>query len=619
MSEQPVFSGSDEQRSLAEQVFQIMTAQGRFFAVDAPIRQTLGNLADFFAGQRKASPAEVAEAIDAALRENQSVFAREEQGGDVIYVISRLGTYRPRQEDNSHMFKRRLYEPEQPLPVDDISVVVTTTRPALTTVEPVFISDYWQQQAGLVSAPAAEEAEVAAPAAPVAPEPVAPEPAAPVAEEADAAPEAEDIVEVAPAGLLNTMLTLPNGVQIDLRRTTADLMGQYGPTLVAQLRARLESDPLRRIVLFGNDAFPEAVVNSFGKNDLRRIRDYLTETGEPLLDTQIIADVFYHNPRQNDYETFRFALNYRLHREKDFEFVGVEGARLWSAKGLPAIGTKRLKASEMGQITGYLEEGFDDSLAEQSVDSIRQTGTLSHILTFFEWEYGVLPFTRAMAALLPTPLLSDQRTAVLRFESPQHYSSMLTELRYPTGNRGGWIQGLEEFFREHLVPGALITLGRTAEPHIFTLTYEEQPEAEDRLLVLDEKKNKFTFTNVTYYAAVDNDMLVNQQQYGRLRNLKSLPMSERRKAEQVLEHVFETVGDQTGTRSAPRYYATTDDLYVALNVLRPASRDYLLRLLRDGEYFAADETAPGAWYYTPPPVERDEDDEGEDFYDEDDE
>ena len=73
-----------------------------------------------------------------------------------------------------------------------------------------------------------------------------------------------------------------------------------------------------------------------------------------------------------------------------------------------------VKASEMGQLAGYLEEGFDDSLAEQSADSIRKSGTLSHILTFFEWEYGVLPYSKAIAALLPNALLSDQRSAVLR-------------------------------------------------------------------------------------------------------------------------------------------------------------------------------------------------------------
>jgi hypothetical protein len=280
------------------------------------------------------------------------------------------------------------------------------------------------------------------------------------------------------------------------------------------------------------------------------------------------------------------------------------------------IGGKRLKASDMGQIAAYLEEDFDDSLADQSADAIRKDGSLSHILTFFEWEYGVLPFTKALAALLPAPLLTDQRTAVLRFESPQHYTAALVELRYPTGNRGGWLQGLEEFFHERLVPGAMIAIARTEEPHIFTITYEEQAEAEERLLVLDEKKNKFAFANVPYYSAVDSDMLINQQQYGRLRNLKSLPMNERRKADQVLEHVFETVGEPVGTRSEPRYFSTADDLYVALNVLRPASRSYLDHLLKEGEFFEADAGTPGAWYYTPEPEVREED-EDDDYADDD--
>jgi hypothetical protein len=621
----PAFAGSAEQKALAEQVFQIMKTQGSFYASDAPIRQTLGNLADFFATQRKADREKVAQEIDTALRANGAVFGREERDGDVMYVVSRLGSYRPRQDDNKHMFRQRLYEPDNPLPVDDISVVVTTTRPALTTVEPVFISDYWQQQAGLTPITphldeAEEEPEVVEAAPVVAEEEPEVVEAAPVVaeEEPEVVEAAPTVEERAAQATLNTMITLPNGVQIDLRRPVADLIAQYGPTLIAQFRQAVENDPLRRIVTFGNDAYPEAAVDNFGKNDLRRIRDYLVETGEPMLDNQIIADIFYHNPRQADYETFRFALDYRLSREKDFEFVGVEGARLWSTKGMPTIGTKRVKASEMGQITGYLEEGFDDSLAEQSAEAIRKSGTLSHILTFFEWEYGILPYTKALAALLPTPLLSDQRTATLRFESPQHYSSTLVELRYPTGNRGGWLQGLEDFFHEHLVAGALITLSRTAEPHIFTLTYEEQEATQERLLTLDEKKNKFAFANVTYYSAVDADMLINQQQFGRLRNLKSLPMNERRKADVTLEHVFETVGAPVGTRSEPRYQATAGELFVGLNVLRPASRDYLNHLLNDGDLF--ENSGSDTWAYSPPPVEVDEqEDEDEGYYDDDEE
>lgn len=615
------FKGSAAQQSLAEQVYRIMTTQGALFAIDAPIRQTLNNLADFFAAQQKADRAAMATQIDAAVRENSAVFSREENDGEVLYVTSRAGAYRPRVDDASHMFKRRLYEPENPLPIDDISVVVTTTRPALTTVEPVFISDYWQRQVGILP-PEGEEAEVSLidvdETAEVPVDETLEVEAAPaeVAAPAETMPAETVAPTPAVATATSTMMSLPNGVQIDLRRPVADLFAQYGNTLVAQLRAALENDPLRRLVSFGNDVFPEAGVANFGKNDLRRIRDYIQqERQQPLLDTEIIADLFYHNPRQPDYEAFRFALNYRLNREKDFEFVGVEGARLWSAKGLPSVGSKRVKASDMGQITGYIEEGFDDSLQDQPADSIRKTGQLSHILTFFEWEYGVLPFTRAMAALLPGALLPDQRTAVLRFDSPQRYTSSLVELRYPTGNRGGWLSGLEEFFHENLVPGALITISRTDEPQVFAITYEEQAETTDRLLVLDEKKNKFAFANVSYFVTVDEGQLVNQQRYGRLRNLKSLPMNERRKSEDVLEHVFETIGEPVGTRAEPRYMASTDDLLVAINVLRPTSLSYLDHLLKEGERFEPKDDAPGTWFFTPEVVEQDDEDEDEDYDD----
>ncbi len=609
--DRPTFTGNEEQQALAEEIYQLMAAQGRLFAFDAPIRQTLQNLADFYARQRQMDPAEAARLIDEALRVNDQVFMRQETNGDVVFITSRRGRYIPPQVDTIHTFKQRLYEPENPLPTDDISVVVTTTRPALTTVEPVFISEYWQQQAGLT--PIVVEPTVVTPVEPVVAAPEAAEPVdvnEPVEEERQVAPPAE------PAQV-NTVIVLPNGLQIDLRRSVEELMAHHDATLMSQLRTAIENDPLRRLVLFGNQAFPEAALVSFGKNDLRRISDYIREVGEPLLDSQIIADIFYHNPRQSDYEVFRFALNYRLSREKDFEFVGVEGARLWSVRNLPAIGTKRVKASEMGQLAGYIEEGFDDSLAEQSVESIRKSGQVSHVLTFFEWEYGILPLTRALTALLPQPLLADQRSAVLRFELPQHYVSTLVELRYPTGNRGGWLQGLEALFHDYLVPGALITLMRTDDPRTFAITYEEQEEMQDRLLVLDESKKtpKFTFANMSYACVVDTDMLVNQQQYGRLRNLKAFPMNERRKADLMLEHVFEIIGAPVGTRTEPKYAASFETLFVALNVLRPASREYLTHLLTEGDDFTPDEQRPGWWFYTPPPSPEEEEDQNEEDFD----
>jgi hypothetical protein len=681
-------SGIDDQQMLAEEVYQLMVTQGAMFATGAPIRQTLTNLADYLAGKYKRDAATMAAAIDAAISGDDRFTREPLADGQIQIVTARKGTYIPVDNRDTHTFKHRLHEPENPLPIDDISVVVSTSRPAITTVEPVFISDYWQIQAGMVTSgaaesmepvadiadepvesdvaeveiaaepvvaepaaeapvvaepaaeapvvvePAAEEPVVAEPAAeepvvaePAAEAPVVAEPAAeapvvaePAAEEPVVAePAAEAPVVVTPVTptkprSVNTIVSISDTTSIDLSQPVDSILAEHGAVLAGILGESLEADPLKRVVSFGDSYYPEAGLISLGKNDLRRIRDYIIERGEPLLDTEIIADLYYHNPRQSDYEGFRFALNYRLHREKDFEFVGVVGANLWSCKGLPAIGTKRVKAAEMGQLTSYLVEGLDDSLNDQPIETIQAEGSVTRLLTFFEWEYGILPIDAALAALLPTPMLADQRSTVLHFESPQHYTSTLVEVRYATGNRGGWVQGLEEFFREHLVPGAMMTISRTNDNSIFEITYEEAGEISERVLTLDEKKNRFSFANLTFFCAVDDDQVLSQNQYGRLKNLKSLPMGERRKAEYILEYTSEVLGEAIGTRSEPQYRVNFDQLYVAYNVLRPGSRPLLQALLDGNELFEFEDDAH--LIYTPPPRNVDTDEEEEDEEDE---
>lgn len=125
------------------------------------------------------------------------------------------------------------------------------------------------------------------------------------------------------------------------------------------------------------------------------------------------------------------------------------------------------------------------------------------------------------------------------------------EVRYPTGNRGGWLQGLEEFFQEYLVAGALFTIARTDVPNVFTIQYDEAGEVSERLLTLDEKKNKFGFTEISYFCMVDETRLLAQNVYGKFRNLKALPMNDRRKGDVVLRHVFEVLGENLARGQNP--------------------------------------------------------------------
>jgi hypothetical protein len=592
-TQQLEFAGSAEEQALARRIFEVMVGQGSLHARDALIRQSIDNLAAFFAQQDQTTAEQIKPRIEAALAANSAIFAREERNETTFVVTSRRGASTARPGDQRHTFAQRLYEPVRPLPVEDINNIVTTVRPPLTTVEPVQISNYWRTLAGQT---VSDEQLVV----PQVEEPVEQAAAAPPVEQELAAPVQEVPVEAAPApakrpAISNTAIVLSDGTVVDLKGSVPSLMEQFGETLKAEVAAAFSEDPLRRVLSFGNTYYVSDALPNFGKNDLRRIRDYIVEQGEPVTDVAVLSDVYRERPGTNSFEVFRFGLNYRLSREKDFEFVGTEGQQLWSAKGLPAIGSKRVKASDLGQFYAYQIDGYDDSEAVTE-------GALSHYLSVFEWEYGVLPLNRAFASIMPAALLPEQRTVALRIEAPQHYSTYSAELRFATPTRGGWIWGLEDFFHEYLVPGTLLTLTPTEDPTSFTIAYEEIGGVEEKLLHFEEKRNRFVFMPVTYYAAVDEDLLPSQRRHGKLRNLKALPMNDRKKAEQVIEHVFEVVGEQLGSKEEPMYWIQFNDLHLAVNVLRPISRPYLEHLLSENSAYYADEATVGAYYYKPAPV-----------------
>ena len=483
------------------------------------------------------------------------------------------------------MFATRLYEPSKQLPVDDINNIVTTVRPPLTTVEPVQVSNFWRNLVG--QPPLAGETEVLSPAQTEADT----EAEAPV--EVVVPVEAPAVVQPAAPTTPRTSVTLADGTTLDLQLPVETLIAQYGAQIKAALTKSFDDDPERRVAGFGETYYNANALPTFGKNDLRRIQNYIVERGEPTFDTEIMSDLYHERPGSSSFEIFRFGLNQRLSRDKDFEFVGSDRYNLWLAKGSPSVGSIRIKPSDLGQMYSYLVEGFDAT--EPAAD-----GVVSHYLTPFEWEYGILPLNNAFASIFPRTVLDEQRGAVVLIDVQQQGVQAYAETRIPVGNRGGWIWGsLEELFHEFVVPGTLLTFSRSDQPNVINLSYEEIEGVEDKLLQLEEKRNRFVFAPVTYTSAVDEDLLPNQKRYGKLRNLKVMPWAERRRPETVISHVFETLGEQLGTKEEPMYWIHFNELLLGVNVLRPASSDYLLNLLARDASFYADEATVGAHYYKP--------------------
>ena len=513
-----------------------------------------------------------------------------------------------------------------PPPYTSPPQVLPPVRPPIATVPTAFappfgpvteeppVEEVLPAPVEVPAAPAAVEAAGEAPPAPVEEAPVAS--AAPVEEivveaavEAPTAapvPEAAPVVPIAPVvpppppapvRPIEYTLNTPNGPQtIDLSRPVDELMADYGTVLADMVAQALRDD--FRLVSFAEDWYVEDQVERFSKGDFRRIKDYLIEEQEALTDHAFMTTILNRRENDPDYARLRFSLNYRMHKEKkDFEFVGVARDRLWIVAGASPVSAPKRKPSELGQDYRHLEDPAIQALEPGYGEPA--PARLEHTLTYYEYENGLLPYDQVARALFPQPLLDDQRAVLLRFEVPTLFQAFPVELRFPTGNRGGYLVGLDLFFQENLVPGAKFTVEPTDQEDVFTLRFERTPAAQEaRLLQFDERRSRFAFQPTTYYAEVDPNALLSDTRFPRLNNHKRMDEAERKKSEAVVTNAFELVGEHID--DTERWWASMDDLLPVVNLERPFSVGALRAGLEAGHpYLYPDPENAGAYFYDP--------------------
>lgn len=558
---EPTFEGTKAQRSLASTLFSIFRAQGRFFDESAPIAISLRQLADVIDTMDPNSK-DSSERIEDALKANPNVFARVETGDDVSYITTRRGTPpdEPRAKSQTQMLARRFETPE---PKRAIPPTRRSTR------VPSFILDTSEQD----DEPTFEWQDITPRDIREARETARPEPAI-------ATDEVEPEIEL-PA------------VEIAASAIAADVSSASDEELAEAIRSSLSREI--SVARWGDVWMSEEKVQRFSRGDLRKIEDLLKDQDGIATDEEIVSDILGLRPGTPEFDAARFAVNYRLSREtREFEYIGTDALGVWALASLPAIGTAHRKPAEIGQDYRFL---LDYRTAEEGIEE----GLIEHVLSFYEYIYGVLPLDANFATIMPGPGFDEQRAARLTFESPQTTETVTAELRFPTGNRGGFIAGLEEFFAENLVPGAVLTIERTDQPNHFLLEYFRVSGEDRKLLHLDERKGKYAFRSTTYYCATQDDFVISEGRFPRLADTKPLDDRTRRRPEQVLAVTFERVGENIGTSEAPRYSASIADLLVAINIERPVSLELLRDILTSGTYqeFSPDESNEDVFIYQP--------------------
>ncbi|MEJ7901576.1 MAG: hypothetical protein WKF63_06985, partial [Thermomicrobiales bacterium] len=300
--------------------------------------------------------------------------------------------------------------------------------------------------------------------------------------------------------------------------------------------------------------------------------DYITEQEQPLTDGTLAQDILNVRPNSADFASIQFAVNFRLSREhRDFDFVGTNDQRFWSTSSLPQIGTTRRKPNEIGTDYRYLVDEAVEPLESRSVTSV------SHVLSFYEFTLGLLPYDAEMQRLMPKQVLPEQRSAVLTFEIPQLYTTYLVELRYPTPNRGGFLLGLDDFYAESLVPGAMISITSTESDGHYKIEFLQSGNQNARLLDLDDRRSpRYHFRPTSFACEVAPEWLISEDRFPKLGNEKPLDDKVRRRPEAVIEATFERIGLEDGST----FISTFDELLGAANIERPFS-NHLLRTTLD--------------------------------------
>lgn len=559
----PAFSGSKEQQELAERLFSVFQARGRFFSDLTPIRLTVAQMAEFMEQQEPG--ADWPGLIDAALSASPDVFSREEQDDSIVFATTRAGTPGVSGNDagRQQVLIRRFVDPEprrepvrRPTPARQFEP--TPPEPVVAD-EPRRTETYSRlEDLGM------------------------PEP--------DVQP---DVVEQAPDERVEEpVVDVPSAPSI--ATDTLDVASASDEDLAEAVRSSLTREIA--VARWGDTWMAEDRVERLSRGDLRRIEDYLKEQDAgAATDEDIVQDVFGVRPNAPEYDTRRFAINFRLSREtREFEYLGTSRLGLWSVANPPPVGTSKRKASEIGQDYRFL-------LDYRTPDEMIEEGLVEHILSFYEYTYGVLPLDANIASIMPEAGFPEQRAARITFESPQTNETFQAELRFPTGNRGGFIAGLETFFADNLVPGAVVTIEKTDRDDQFLLEYFRVSGEDRKLLHVDEKKGKYAFRSTTYYCATQDEWVLSENSYPKLADAKPLDDRARRRPEHVVAVTFERVGENVGDALMPRYSASFTDLLAVANIERPISAELLRDILTSGTYqeFSADDSSEDTFFYSP--------------------
>jgi len=375
----------------------------------------------------------------------------------------------------------------------------------------------------------------------------------------------------------------------DMAALSGILLERYAERVTPVLLERLRESP--EFVSFGEEWFLRGFLLPIQQGHLNLAEAVLDLAGG-FSSSEEMVDVL-EMPRESGRAVQMFSLNHALATDEQgrFKFAGTEGRMEWC---LPRVAETRPLRFEKGPKDISLDHVLDE-VVEIVVLGAPTGGTSeavqrwSHVLTFYDWHWGHLPYDKGARDLFVRPLLEDQRCTRVRLRFGKDGEIFSVILHYPTDRQMGWWGSAElrAFFEaKELAPGATIVVERTANSDsegLYEIDYYPAPAT--KLEMLDyEESGQPVFRRIGVRCEIDEEMSLPRSRFSALETLKLLDEGERRVTPSLLAAAFQRVGEKMLRGLGIVYRASFNELFVASNIERPLPATMLRAIFEQGAY-----------------------------------
>ncbi len=360
----------------------------------------------------------------------------------------------------------------------------------------------------------------------------------------------------------------------DLDSVAATLFERYGSYVTPAVLEGLRESP--EFVEFGDEWFLRGFLVPVQEGHLN-LAEAVLDLAAGFSSAKEIMDVL-EMPAETSQAVQMFSLNHALASDKQerFTFAGTKSTAEWC---LPRVAEAKSLRFGQGPRDISLSHLLDDVVEIVSGGDLErgspgQEKEWSHVLTFYDWYWGHLPYDAGARDLLPEPFLEGQSRTRLHLRPASGTEHFPVVVYYPSDRQFGWWGSgeLRSFFEtRELAPGATVRVRRTRSSEtdgVYELDYLSGPATKMEMLDYEEG-GKPVFRRLSLRCQLDEEMSMPRSRFSALEALSLLDESERRVTSLLLKTAFQRVGEKLLRGLGIVYRASFTDLYVAANIERP--------------------------------------------------